>query len=139
MKFWDTSALVPLLIRENRTATATDELRSDGDILVWWGTEIECVAALARREREVGAVPAIQEGFRRLSSMARGWHVIEPTMAVKEASKRMLRVHPLRSQDAAQLAAAVVAHSQLGMPFPFLTFDEKLSLAAQREGFAGFI
>jgi uncharacterized protein with PIN domain len=52
MKFWDTSALVPLLIRESSTEAVLQVIGKDPEIAVWWGTETECLSALARRERE---------------------------------------------------------------------------------------
>ena len=53
MRFWDSSAIVPLLVRENATDMCLALLKeSPSDILAWWGTTTECVSALSRRERE---------------------------------------------------------------------------------------
>ena len=45
MKFWDTSAIVPLLVREPRTPTLTAVYRHDPDVAAWWGSEVECGSA----------------------------------------------------------------------------------------------
>ncbi len=52
MKFWDASAIVPLLVDEPPSAPLLALLENDPAMLAWWGTPVECVSALARRERE---------------------------------------------------------------------------------------
>ena len=59
MKFWDASAVIPLLLAEPQRAALLGELERDPVMLVWWGTPVECVSAIARRERE-GALGAEQ-------------------------------------------------------------------------------
>ncbi len=49
---------------------------------------------------------------------------------------RLLRTHSLRAADALQLAAARAASEERPDTLPFVTLDERLALAAQREGFA---
>ena len=51
MKFWDASAVIPLLLAEPQRAALLGELERDPVMLVWWGTPVECVSAIARRER----------------------------------------------------------------------------------------
>ena len=52
MKFWDASAIVPLLIAEVSTQRLQALAAGDPDMLVWWGSQVECVSALARLERD---------------------------------------------------------------------------------------
>jgi uncharacterized protein with PIN domain len=52
MRFWDTSALVPLLVREAATPWAESLLAEDGEMVVAWIAETEAISALARRKRE---------------------------------------------------------------------------------------
>jgi hypothetical protein len=42
MKFWDASAIVPLLITEPRTKTLQALAEKDPAMLVWWASEVEC-------------------------------------------------------------------------------------------------
>ena len=42
MKFWDTSAIVPLCIQDTGTATVRDILNEDPSFVIWWGTRTEC-------------------------------------------------------------------------------------------------
>ena len=52
MNFWDTSALMALSVEEPRRQTALRVLEADEHIVVWWGSTIEYVAAISRRERD---------------------------------------------------------------------------------------
>ncbi len=110
MKFWDASALVPLLLAESSTRRLQALLDEDPDILVWWASEMECASALGRLER-MGALDAnaLALALDRLKQLANAWHEIEPNEIVRENALRFLRVHPLRAADALQLAAAFVA------------------------------
>jgi hypothetical protein len=47
----------------------------------------------------------------------------------------LLRIHPLRSADALQLAAALEASENEPRTLPFVTLDERLARSAVREGF----
>lgn len=132
MRFWDTSAVVPLVLIETATPATLATLGEDPEQCVWWGTAVECVSALARVERESGPV---DQAFGRLDDFARFWREVTPTSAVRRAATRLLRVHPLRAADALQLAAAVVVAEGEPRSLPFVTLDERLARAAAREGF----
>jgi predicted nucleic acid-binding protein len=136
MRFWDTSALVPLLVDEPASRDMHALLRSDPDVVVWWGTEVECVSALARLERE-GALagPRLTDAIQRLDAAAAAWQEVEPTPRVRQSANRMLRVHPLRAADALQLAAAIAASEDNPAALPIVSFDVRLGMAAEREGF----
>src|SRR5262245_36391479 len=105
MKFWDASAVVPLLLSESTTRSAMSLAARDPVMLVWWATEVECASAVARLERDgnIDDVVATQ-AFDRLKQLAIRWNEIEPNDAIREAAVRFLRVHPLRAADALQLA-----------------------------------
>ena len=49
MKFWDTSALAPLLWDEQDSTTRSKELKNDPILVVWWATAVEIESALFRR------------------------------------------------------------------------------------------
>jgi predicted nucleic acid-binding protein len=136
MRFWDASAIVPLLIMEPTTETMQAIVAQDPAMLVWWATEVECASALARLERE-GALeaPAATAAFDRLKQLAGVWHEIDPSDAVREAAVRFLRVHPLRTADALQLAAAFVVAERRPSSLEVVTLDDRLAAAASKEGF----
>jgi uncharacterized protein len=136
LKFWDSSALVPLLVEEPVTGTLRSLYAGDPFIVTWWATEIECASAVARLERD-GSLGLAEAGdaFRRLVRLARGWHEIQPADEVRESAKRLLRVHNLRAADALQLAAAIVAAEHRPSTLELVCLDDRLALAATKEGF----
>ncbi|MCK5570228.1 MAG: hypothetical protein KAJ15_10955, partial [Spirochaetes bacterium] len=52
MKFWDTSAILPLCVDEIFTEQMKGYLRDDQHIAVWWGTYLECVSTFSRLKRD---------------------------------------------------------------------------------------
>lgn len=136
MRFWDSSALVPLLAEEPKTEPVRALYAADLEVVVWWTTPVECASAIARLERD-GALPAAAaaESFWRLDAFARSWTEIEPFEEIRETARRLLRVHPLRAGDALQLAAAFVAAERRPPTLGFITLDERLRDAAAKEGF----
>lgn len=137
MRFWDASAIVPLLMAEPATRSLQTLATEDSAIVVWWATEVECASAIARLERD-GALdqPAALEAFDRLKQLAAGWHEVDPSDGVREAAVRFLRVHPLRGADALQLAAAFAAAEGRPSSLEVITLDGRLAAAARKEGFA---
>ena len=136
MRFWDTSAVVPLLVGQETSAHALDLLGSDQDIVVWWGTVVESWSALARlrRNRFIDAATE-SEAATQLEALTAAWHEVTPSRAVRKHSHRLLRSYELRAADALQLAAALVwAGDAAGSEF--VTFDARLTEAARMEGFS---
>jgi predicted nucleic acid-binding protein len=136
MRFWDASAMVPLLMAETTTGTVQALAAEDPVMLVWWASEVECASALARLEREGGlGEPAVRQAFERLKRLASGWHEVDPSDSIRETAVRLLRVHPLRAADALQLAAALVAAERRPSSLEVVTLDDRLAAAARKEGF----
>lgn len=136
MKFWDASAIVPLLVEDITTAPIQALVATDASMLVWWGTEVECASALARLEREGGLDDtSATAAFARLRRLAPAWHAVEPSDTVRETALRVLRVHPLRAADSLQLAAAFVASGGRPGSLEVVTLDDRLASAARKEGF----
>jgi predicted nucleic acid-binding protein len=128
--------VVPLLISETATASVMAVAGADPAMLVWWGTEVECVSALARLERDAALDSAgMAEALNRLRHLADGWHEVDASEAVREAAIRFLRVHALRAGDALQLSAAFVAAERRPPQLQLVTLDERLATAARKEGF----
>jgi predicted nucleic acid-binding protein len=137
MIFWDSSAILPLLVAERTTPQMQALAAGDPDMLVWSGTPVECMSALARLERESaldGNSMALAAG--RLKQLAYGWHEIEPVEIVRESALRFLRVHKVRGADAQQLAAAFIAAERRPTSLPLVTLDDRLADSARKEDFA---
>ncbi len=136
MKFWDASAIVPLLVSEATRKALLGLLDQDQEMLVWWGTPVECTSAIARREREGAlSVTDATHALQRLRGLSSGWHELLPSELVRSTAQRLLRVHPLRAADSLQLAAAIVAADHEPDAFDFVSLDDHLKEAASREGF----
>lgn len=135
MRFWDTSALVPLLLEEEVTPIIMRLLEEDPEIAVWWGTSVECASAAARLRREERLTVAEEEAVLRLvSTLRESWSEVLPSAEVMNHATRLLRVHALKAADALQLGAARVWAGP-GAGADLVTFDERLALAARLEGF----
>lgn len=136
MRFWDASAIVPLVVGESRRASLLGRLEEDADVLVWWGTPVEIASALARRERE-GSLSAdeVSGALGTLRRLAESWHEIVPSDAVRRMAERLLRNHPLRAADSLQLAAALIAAGDDPGSLELVCLDDRLGAAARREGF----
>ena len=136
VNFWDTSAVVPLLVREAGTDLREAQLREATGVVAWWGTRVECVSALCRREREGDlSDTAVITAFQRLDLLAEQWMIVAPSDLILPRAERLLRVHPLRAADATQLAAALLATREETLNSRFFTADHQLAAAARKEGF----
>lgn len=136
MKFWDSSAVVPLLAMDAATDHMREVYGKDSIMIVWWGTMVECMSALARLEREkkLDTVTITRAG-KRLKQMQRLWQEVQPLESLRDIALRLLRVHFLRAADSLQLAAAILASEHRPPTMDFVCLDARLALAAQREGF----
>lgn len=136
MRFWDSSAVVPLLVEQDASARAADWVTADDGVVVWTLTPVEVISALRRLSRE-GALDesAAQRAEARLDELMGACHLVLDVEPVKAFATRLLRLHPLRAFDALQLGAAL--HWAEGHPQGRIlhTLDQRLALAAQREGF----
>lgn len=137
MKFWDASAIVPLLVAEESTRRLQALAAKDAAMLVWWGSAVECISALARLERNSALnARAMTLALQRLGQLTAGWHEVDPSDEIRETAARFLRVHPLRAADALQLAAAFAAAERRPASLEIVTLDDRLANAARKEGFA---
>ncbi len=137
MSFWDSSAVVPLCIREEWTDNLKVLQESDQRLTVWWGTTVECTSAFARRRREDRRWESEERSaLERLGLLAEMWTEVGPTSPLRHLAIRLVRVHALRVGDAFQLAAALESVSGNPMGFGFVTLDWRLAEAARLEGFS---
>lgn len=136
MRFWDSSAILPLVAVEPESAVLKRAYGEDREVATWWATPLECTSALERRRRE-GVLSA--ETYQAARSRLRDWHQewieMQPSDEIREVAERLLRTHPLRAADALQLAAAITAANMRPTSLEFVTLDQRLADAARREGF----
>lgn len=136
MRFWDSSAVVSLLVAEKDSPERERDFAEDPEMLVWYGTWAEIESAICRRERE-SLLSASEAALARarLAHLRLRWIEVQSFSVVRERAIRLLRLHALRAADAFQLAAALVAFSERPAGQWFYTADARLLVAAHSEGF----
>jgi uncharacterized protein len=136
VRFWDASAIVPLVLDEPHATHVQELLEQDEQMAVWWSTPVECWSALERAQhaQRIGA-DIVDEASRLLDTLRSAWFEVTPSEEVRMQARRLLRVHRLRAADALQLAAALV-WTGTWAEGEFVCFDERLREAARLEGLA---
>ncbi|MEO7683152.1 MAG: PIN domain-containing protein [Gemmatimonadaceae bacterium] len=136
MRFWDTSAVVPLVITQAASGKADRWYAEDPDIAMWTLTTVEITSALWRLRREESLTEdAARAAELRTEEVASASFIVADVDSVKSIAARLLRVHALRAADALQLAAALVWAGARPDGKTLHTLDDRLALAAGREGF----
>jgi predicted nucleic acid-binding protein len=137
MIFWDSSAVVPLLIAEPATGPARQLLEVDPAMIVWWSTPVECLSAIARSEHGKRlSSDAADQARQVLSVLAAAWSEVLAGEEVREHAGRLLLRHRLRAADALQLAAALTWARARPRRHGIATLDGSLAAAARGEGFS---
>jgi hypothetical protein len=136
MRYWDSSALIPLLVEQAASAGLRRVARDDPAVITWWATPVECASALGRLVRDdLLTAHATAAAMARLRAAITMWTELAPSPDVKEQAIRLTRVHALRAADALQLAAAIVAANFQPRSLEFVTLDMRQARAAEAEGF----
>lgn len=137
MRYWDASALAPIVVAEETSELVQSWLDEDDAITTWAWTRVELASAIERRVR-VGEITREerQVALTQAASLAARWNEVFDLTAVRKRALALLARHPLRAADAAQLAAALLVADEDPTSLPFVCLDRRLALAAEGEGFA---
>jgi len=136
VKFWDSSAIVPLHVDEPTTERLRQVLHADPNVVVWMLSSVEALSAIARhRRRSKGADDLLHAARLEVLERWPQWSAVTHVEAVRRRAERLVAVHPLTAADALQLAAALVASGDQPETLDFVTLDVRLATAAQIEGF----
>jgi uncharacterized protein len=136
VRFWDSSALVPLVIDEPTSETMRQLARDDSETVVWMFSSVELVSALARIGRSSSGLEDLLGGIRRDAlNLVRRYRTVTQVDAVRQRAERLVSVHALTAADALQLAAALVVSREQPETIEFVTLDKVLARAARLEGF----
>jgi predicted nucleic acid-binding protein len=135
VRYWDASALVPLVIAEDETARMRSLLREDAHVVTWAWTSVELASAVERRAR-AGELDRAQRraALRAFEELSSTYDEVTDVLAIRRRALSLLARHPLRAADAAQLAAALLVAPESGPSLDFVCLDERLAEAAEREG-----
>ncbi len=136
MTFWDTSALVPLILDEPATPAMRRLIARDRDVVVWMLTSVELLSVLSRLGRMTTELGDLLPGVRveAMDLFAR-WAAVTHVEGVRRRAERLVSVHPLTAADAMQLGAALLAADDRPETLDFVTLDKSLARCAQLEGF----
>ncbi len=136
MKFWDTSALVPLIVDEPTTPAMRRVLSGDRDVVVWMLTSVELLSTLGRLGRMAPELADLLPGARLdVMDLFARWTAVTHVEGVRRLAERLVGVHPLSAADAMQLGAAILASGDRPETLDFVTLDQPLGRCAQLEGF----
>lgn len=137
--FLDSTAFAKLFVQEAGTDAIIRlmEATEDNRKLLSAATPLEVYAALKRRERAGGISHEDSEAARSILRVEAARMVQQPlNPAVLEAARQLLDRHELRSAEALQLGAAVVAREMFqGMEIVFVSSDQRLLNVAKVEHF----
>jgi predicted nucleic acid-binding protein len=133
--FWDTSALVPLCVNEQGTASASQLVRQYA-LVVWWATPVEACSAFLRlaRMQNLSAAEFIQARAR-FHRLRQGWREIQPTEGLRAQGESLLDRYQLRAADALQLSAACTWAMNRPDGRVFVSGDKQLLESARMMGF----
>ena len=132
MRFWDTSALIPLLTQEETTPAMTALFRTDRNLIVAFITPVEIASALGRKAGVNADLRRLAE--RRLAVLEANWTIIDDYESTIRIARRFATNYGLREGDAIQLACATLAVTDKSA-LPFVTRDQDLGDAARDVGF----
>ncbi len=136
MKFWDSSAMVPLIVDEEESDYCLKTLSDDQEMLVWCLSKVEVISALCRLVRDKTLSEAeFQKAKTRLNDLLERAYEVKVIQKIRDRALRLLEVHPLRAADACQLASALIATQEDPDRLAMVCFDQRLKNAAIKEGF----
>lgn len=135
MRYWDSSALVPLIVAEAATQQLRELLREDPEVVTWAWSWVEVTGAVERRVRD-GLItrPQRREVLDRFVRLAAACDEVTDVLAVRRKALPLLGRHPLRAADAAQLAAGLLISTDYPSELAFVCLDTRLAEAAEGEG-----
>ena len=108
MRFWDSSALAAVMLPERDTSIVEQLLADDREVIVWWGTLVECQSSIYRKLRGRFLTEAgVEQAIRRMAFLLEDADRVPPVNQILERAGHLLAIHPLRAADALQLAAAL--------------------------------
>lgn len=135
MSFWDSSAVIPLLVPEPASNALRELWDGEQAAVVWWGTVVECTSALTRRRREGFDRQTLRVGESSLRQLREFWTEVPASHDLREAAIAPLGQYQLHAANALQLAAALIAAAGEPASLPFVALDARLRAAATAEDF----
>jgi predicted nucleic acid-binding protein len=135
VRFWDASAVLPLIVNEPGSELVVPWLKEDAEIVLWGWSRVEIASAIERRAREGNLSGAVRAALlSRAERLANDAHEVLDVSAVRARAIAILARHALRAADAAQLGAALLVAEPEPASLTMVVLDRRLAAAAAREG-----
>lgn len=134
ISYFDSSAWVKRYADEDGSDRVGEWLAAAVPATSRW-TQVEILSAVSRRCRE-GLLTIEQRNTiaAALSADLAGFVLVEVSHEVVAMTDNLFMRHPLRAADCVQLASALILKLRSGQPVTFRAFDQRLIMAAAREG-----
>ncbi len=128
--------MIPLIFEEPTSPVLNEFLMQDADMVVWWGTWIECSVTVSRLGREGRLDENGQEETRAaLDGLSVDWLEVEPAEGLRLLAMLVSKTHSLKAADCLQLAAALRWCEGNTDEAEFVCLDNRLHQSAEDEGF----
>jgi predicted nucleic acid-binding protein len=125
-----------LISEETYSAPVSRLLSEDDEVVVWWGTWVECAVAISRLSREGRLDEEAEEEARIvLNGLTDNWTEIRPTDELRILAALVSEDYSLKAADALQLASALRWCEGDTRGRRFVCLDDRLRRAASDEGF----
>lgn len=135
MRYWDASALVPLMVSESESDRVRNLLREDSRIVTWAWSAVELAGAVERRFWEGGLSRQERRNcLDAFAALAKQWDEVADLFATRTRALPLLARHSIRAADAAQLGAALLVTEDNPAELEFVCLDQRLALAAEKDG-----
>ena len=132
--YLDASALVKHYVEEDGS-DAVRRILGESVPVTSRLTEVELTSAIARRARQGDVSENVRDKLLgRLRQDLLSFYVVELVPEVVSQAGSLLLRHPLRANDAIQLASCLAVQARLPAAVRFVASDQRLNAAARAEG-----
>src|SRR3954471_21319454 len=101
--FWDSSAVLHLCVRGQKSRPARMILTQHAPV-IWWASPVEVESALIRLHREkLLSEAAHRAALEKLSHMMDSWRQVQPDDRIRILASEQLRLYKIKAADALQL------------------------------------
>ena len=137
MRYWDPSALLPLLVSDSATCLVRGWLDEDPDMITAAHTRLELRAAIELRSHQrLLSRPLRRRLLNQLEHLCASCDEVTAYAQLTRRSVSLLARHSLLPTEAMHLGAALLASDGDPASLTIVSLHHAITLAAEQEGFA---